>query len=181
MVLSDEFITQCLKKNELLNPADFPLVDNASEKRFGFILKDATARAEVNKNKLLQGYRIYCVESMHGGFEAFKSIVEANGGICTLFRGRVSMPSRPKHEESDDDSSDDDDPSRNEVYLLSNAIPEHERIWPRFRQMVQGIEKTPRVVRVDWLLDIAMSQKLRPADGYELTPDMVKKDGGPEN
>lgn len=164
-----------------MDPADYPLVDAASEKRFGFTLKDATARAKENKNKLLQGYRIYCIDSVQGGFEAFKSIVEANGGHCTLFRGRVSMPSRAPREESDNDSSGDDDPSRNEVYLLSNAVLEHEKIWPRFRQMVQGIDKIPRIVRVDWLLDIAMSQKLRSADGYEMTSDLVKRGEVTEN
>lgn len=173
-IINTDFITQCLKKNELLDPADFLLVDEASEERFGFTLGDATAKAKENKNKLLQGYRIYCIESVRGGFEAYKSIVDANGGDCALFRGRVSMPTRPQREESDD-SSDNDDPSQNDVYLLSNAVPEHEKLWPRFRQMVEGISKTPRIVRVDWLLDIAMSQELHSADGYEMTPDMVMR------
>jgi hypothetical protein len=35
------------------------------------------------------------------------------------------------------------------------------------------MSKTPRIVRVDWLLDIAMSQELRTAEGYELKEDMV--------
>lgn len=172
-----EFITQCLKKNELLDAAAFPLVDEDAEKRFGFSLGDATARAKENKNQLLQGHRIYCVESIRGGFETYKSIVNANGGECTLFRGRVSMPSHPQHEDSDDDSSEDD-AGRNEIYLLSNPVPDHEKLWPRFRQMVQGIAKTPRIVRVDWLLDIAMSQELRGVDGYELTAEMVERSEG---
>ena len=178
VIVNTDFVTQCLKKNELLDPADFLLEDEAAEKRFGFTLGDATAKAKENKNKLLQGYRIYCLESVRGGFEAFNSIVEANGGDCMLFRGRVSMPTQPQREESDD-SSDNDDPNQKEVYLISNAVPEHEKLWPRFRQMVEGIGKTPRIVQVDWLLDIAMSQELRTADGYEMTPDMVTRSEEP--
>lgn len=87
------------------------------------------------------------------------------------------MPSQPQHEDSDDSSGDD--AGRNEIYLLSSPVPDHEKLWPRFRQMVQGIAKTPRIVRVDWLLDIAMSQELRGVDGYELTPEMVERSEGP--
>jgi hypothetical protein len=36
------------------------------------------------------------------------------------------------------------------------------------------IKKTPRIVRVDWLLDMAMSQETRTADEYELTEDMIE-------
>ncbi|KAF4164466.1 hypothetical protein CNMCM6936_009048 [Aspergillus lentulus] len=170
-IVNIDFITECLKKNELLNPDDFPLVDKTAEKRFGFSLEKARAKAKKNKNKLLQGYQIYCVESIRGGFEAFKSIVDVNGGTCTLFRGRVSYHSQ--REESEDDSSGEDDLSRKEVYLLSSVSPEHQKLWPRFSQLAQSMSKTPRIVRVDWLLDIAMSQELRTAEGYELKEDMV--------
>jgi hypothetical protein len=170
-IVNIDFITECLNKNELLDPDDFPLVDKAAEKRFGFSLEKARAKAKKNKNKLLQGYQIYCVESIRGGFEAFKSIVDVNGGTCTLFRGRVSYHSQ--REESEEDSSGEDDLSRKEVYLLSSVSPEHQKLWPRFSQLAQSMSKTPRIVRVDWLLDIAMSQELRTAEGYELKEDMV--------
>jgi hypothetical protein len=171
VIVNIEFITECLKKNELLNSDDFPLVDKAAEKRFGFSLEKARANAKKNKNKLLQGYQIYCVESIRGGFEAFKSIVDINGGTCTLFRGRVSYHSQ--REESEDDSSSESEPSRKELYLLSSVSPEHQKLWPRFSQLAQSMSKTPRIVRVDWLLDIAMSQELRTAEGYELKEDMI--------
>lgn len=173
MIISTDFITACLKKNELLDPAGYVLEDKAAEKRFGFSLEVALSNAKENKNRLLQGYQIYCVESIRGGFEAFKSIVDTNGGNFTLFRGRVSY--QAQREESNDDSDKDDSWSRKEVYLLSSVVPEHQRLWPRFRQMVQGIGKTPRIVRVDWLLDIVMSQELRAADEYELSEDMSDK------
>lgn len=179
MIVNIDFITQCLKKNELLDAEDFALVDQEAEERFSFSLKEAAAKAAKNKNKLLQGYNIYCVDSIRGGFDAFKSIVDANGGQCLLFRGRVSH----KVQQPDSDSENDSDNANSdeklhdkEVYLLSSVGPEHQRLWPRFRQMVQEIGKTPRIVRVDWLLDTAMSQELHAADEYELNEDVVDKD-----
>lgn len=172
VIINIEYITQCLKKNELLDPRDFELVDKAAEERFSFSLKEAAIKAKQNKNKLLQGYNIYCVESIRGGFDAFKSIVDANGGNCLLFRGRVSH--KVQQPDSDDESSDEE-PSEREVYLLSSVAPEHQKLWPRFRQMVEEIGKTPRIVRVDWLLDIAMSQELHVADTYELDEETIEK------
>ncbi|KAL5359602.1 hypothetical protein BJX96DRAFT_60006 [Aspergillus floccosus] len=171
MIIRVDFITACLKKDELLDATDFILKDEAAEKRFGFSLEKAKANAKKNKNQLLQGYHIYCVETIRGGFEAFKSIVDANGGDCSLFRGRVSYQSQ--REESDDDSSVDEDPGRKEMYLLSSVMPDQIKTWPKFRQMALGMGKTPRIVRVDWLLDIAMSQELHNAEGYELNEDMA--------
>ncbi|PLB46740.1 BRCT domain protein [Aspergillus steynii IBT 23096] len=174
MIISVEFITACLRKDFLVDPEEFPLKDDAAEKRFGFSLEKAKANAKNNRNRLLSGYKIYCVESIRGGFDAFKSIADANGGDCSLFRGRVSYQSQ--REESDEASSaEEDDPSRKEIYLLSSIASDHQKLWPRFRQLAQSVHKTPRIVRVDWLLDIAMSQTLHAADDYELSEDMTQK------
>lgn len=174
VIVNVDFITACLKKNELVDPEEFPLKDVAAEKRLGFSLEEAKMNAKNNKNRLLQGYKIYCVESIRGGFDAFKSIVDANGGECLLFRGRVSYQSQ--REESDEASSaEEEDVSRKEIYLLSSVAAEHHKIWPRFRHMAQSVHKTPRIVRVDWLLDIAMSQTLHAADEYELTDEMAEQ------
>lgn len=175
MIVSTDFVDQCLKKDELLNPADFPLVDKGAEAKFNFSLVKASARAKKNKNKLLRGFRIYCVEDIRGGFDAFKSIVEANGGECLLFRGRLALANNSRREESDDEDSemDDEEPGRHEVFLLSSAESKHARLWTRFRQVAGDVKRTPKIVRVDWLLDMAMSQELRTADEYELSEEMI--------
>ncbi|KKK18849.1 hypothetical protein P175DRAFT_0535267 [Aspergillus ochraceoroseus IBT 24754] len=173
VILDVEFITQCLKKNELVTPNDFLLRDEAAEKRFGFSLEKSKENAKNNKNKLLNGYQIFCVETIRGGFDAFKSIVDANGGDCFLFRTRVSY--QAKREESDDDGEEEEDLSRKEIYLLSSVSSEHQKLWPRFRQVALEMGKTPRIVRVDWLLDIAMSQELRIAQEYELNEEMAEQ------
>lgn len=69
-----------------------------------------------------------------------------------------------------------DEPGRNEVFLLSSVDPKHARLWPRFRQVAGDIKRTPRIVRVDWLLDMAMSQELKGAEEYELHEDMVRNE-----
>lgn len=173
VIVNDEFVTQCLAKNQLLDPADFPLVDKAAEKKFDFSLEESRARAQENKNKLLRGYRVCCVETIRGGFDAFKSIVEANGGECTLFRGRVSMNESRPRTNTDDEEDEGNYPEKNEVYLLSGVAPEQVKLWPRFRQMVQDVGKVPRIVNVNWLLDIAMSQEIRWKDEYELNEQSV--------
>lgn len=176
VIVSTDFVTSCLQQDELLDPKDYPLVDKAAETKFHFSLAKAADRAKKNKNKLLHSFRIYCVEDIRGGFDAFKSIVEANGGECLLFRGRLALANLSRREESDDDDSemDDDEPGRNEVFLLSSAESKHARLWPRFRQVAGDIKRTPRIVRVDWLLDMAMSQELRGAEEYELNEAMVE-------
>jgi hypothetical protein len=176
-IVKIDYVAQCLAKNERLDPSDFTLVDKPAEKRFNFSLRDARARAQKNHNKLLRGFQICCVETIRGGFDAFKSIVEANGGECTLFRGRVSMnEGRARSDSMDDDDEEEGDeghPEKDEVYLLSGIAPEQVKLWPRFRQMVHEVGKTPRIVNVNWLLDIAMSQEIRWKDEYEVNEDNV--------
>lgn len=98
--------------------------------------------------------------------------MEANGGECSLFRGRLSLPHKYRPDTRDDDDMEVDKPD-DEVYLLSSVAPDQQKLWPRFRQMVEELGRKPRIVRVDWLLDIAMSQKLHPADEYLLNEDSM--------
>lgn len=182
-VVRTDYLTQCLAKKELLDTKDFALVDEASEKKFGFSLAESRERAAKNKNKLLRGYRICCVENIHGGFDTYKSIAEANGADCTLFRGRVSMNFRTRASSTDSaGSSESDDVEQkhlernNNVYLLSAATAEHAKLWPRFRQLVRDAGKTPRIVDVNWLLDIAMSQEIRWKDEYELDESKITEE-----
>jgi hypothetical protein len=176
VIMSTEFVDSCLEQDELLDPKDFPLVDKIAESKFHISLAKSLGNAKKNKNKLLRGFRVYCVEDIRGGFEAFKSIVEANGGECLLFRGRLALNNTSRREESDDEDEEmqDDEPARSEAFLLSGAERKHSRLWPRFRQLAGDVKRTPRIVRVDWLLDMAMSQELRAADEYELNESLIE-------
>jgi len=166
MVVTTDFIDACLEADELLDPEDFTLEDKENEKKLGISLKASRERAKKNHNRLLQGRSIYCIENIHGGFDNFKSIVEANGGRCMLWRNRktTTMPSN----RADSEASTDDD-AENDVYLLSDERKDNKLVplWSRFKEMAEQSRKVPRIVAADWLLETAMCQKLLPAKQYE--------------
>jgi hypothetical protein len=165
-IISTEFIDKCLEKGKLVDPDDFLLKDEANETRFHISLAQSQKRAKENRNKLLQGRTVYCVENIQGGFETFKSIIEANGGRCNMYRGRPGTMVPSRRAESEASTTDDD--SQAEVFLISGSDKDNERLWPRFRQMAEGSRKIPRIVRSDWLLESAMAQQILPVGSHEL-------------
>lgn len=165
-IISTEFIDKCLEKDEHLNAEDFLLQDKANEKRFHISLAQSQERARENRNKLFQGQTIYCVDNIHGGFNTYKSIIEANGGQCNSYRGRpgTMVPSR----RADSEASTTDEAAQAEVFLISGQDKDQARVWTRFRQMAEGSRKIPRIVRSDWLLESAMAQQILPVGSHEL-------------
>ena len=164
-IISTKFIDECLQHDEPLDPGRFLLQDEANEKRFSISLVQSQERAKENRNKLFQGRTIYCVENIHGGFDTYKSIVEANGGQCNMYRGRAGtrVPSR----RADSDTSTPDDDDKAEVFLISGPGKDNERLWPRFRQMAESSRRVPRIVRSEWLLESAMAQQILGVDNHE--------------
>ncbi|RVX71657.1 hypothetical protein B0A52_03841 [Exophiala mesophila] len=162
VVVSTDFIDACLKEDALLDPKKFPLKDRQAEASIGGSLEKAIGRASKNKQRLLQGQNIYVMESIRGGFETFKAIVEANGGRCMLWRNRKNMtvPStRAESEESTDGGASSD------LILVTDAA-NNNVLWDRFKQMAEKSRRTPRIVTADWLLETAISQTLRPLQDY---------------
>ncbi len=171
MIISTDFVDQSLTSSELLSPEDFVLKDPESEKRLGFTLKDALTRAKSNKQRLLNDYTIYCTEGIHGGFDTYKSIIEANGGRCMLYRARAGLvaSSRTSGQDGASERGDHDDPGI--VYLISGVSSDETRLWRKFRQMVRESGKTPKIVKTDWMLDIALSQRIQWNKKYELSEE----------
>lgn len=165
LVISTEFIDACLEENELLEPEKYLLKDKENEKKFQFSLTDSHKLALKNANQLLHGRCIYCLENVTGGFDTFKAIVEANGGLCMLWKNRkgTTVPSGRAESEASTDTD-----TNNDVYLLSDDSKQNHGLWVRFREMVEGSRKVPRIVKTDWLLETAMSQQLRPTKHYEV-------------
>ena len=165
-IISTDFISKCVEKNKFLDPEDFLLQDKANEKRFHISLAQSQKRAKENRNKLFEGQTIYCVENLHGGFETYKSIIEANGGRCNMYRGRPGtlVPSR----RADSEVGPMDESSQAEVVLISGPDKDQVRVWPRFRQMAEGSRKIPRIVRSEWLIESAMAQEILPIGSHEL-------------
>lgn len=171
IILSTSFVDQCLAKNELLSPTEFLLTDPESEKRLGFTLNDALIRARANKQRLLEGLTIYSTEGLHGGFETYKAIIEANGGRCLLYRARAGLVASSRTSGQDGASDREGHDNSDNVYLISGLSHDETRLWRKFRQMAQSSGKTPRIVKTDWMLDIALSQRIQWNDRYEMTED----------
>ncbi|KAL9608825.1 MAG: hypothetical protein Q9167_006360 [Letrouitia subvulpina] len=174
-VISTDFIDDCLAENERLDPQEYKLHDTAGEKRLGFKLDDALQKAKSNKGHLLRGMSIFCTENIQSGFDTYKSIVEANGGKCVLYRARAGSTATARTGGLDDDDADQMDVDTPDyIYLISGTTPEEAKLWPKFRQMAQGTGKLPRIVRTDWMLDLALRQEIQWHDGYSLSEDDVE-------
>ncbi len=172
IILSTDFVNDCLSQNQRLDPQKYLLQDTEGEKRMGYKLSDSLARAKSNKGQLLRGYSIYCTENIQGSFETYKSIVEINGGKCLMYRARAGSTATLRAGlDEETDGSEAGTPGY--VYLISGASPEEAKLWPRFRQMIEGVGKIPLVVRHDWVLDLALSQKHQWLDIYKLTDEDV--------
>lgn len=168
MILSTDFVDDCLSQNKRLEPEQYLLQDTEGEKRMGYKLSDSLIRAKSNKGQLLRGYSIYCTENIHGGFETYKSIVEVNGGKCVMYRARAGSTATLRAG-LDEESDDSEAGTPGNVYLVSGNTPEEAKLWPRFRQMIEGMGKNPLVVRHEWMVDLALSQKHQWRDFYILT------------
>lgn len=167
VILSTDFVDACLSEGKVMDPQDYLLADADGERRQGSTLAAVMARAKDNKGMMLRGYSFYVTETVHGGFDTYKSIVMANGGKCMLYRGRAPSTIRAGLED-ESDASESGQPEN--VYLVSGTTPEEGKLWPRFRQMVEGMGKTPMIVRTEWLLYMALTQdKDRWFDEYSLT------------
>lgn len=168
MVVSTDYLDDCLTKNERLEPEDYILNDPVGEQKQCFTLSDAVGRAKNHRGQLLRGMSIYCTETVKGGFDVYKAIIEANGGTCLLYKARAGSmaASRAGGAEEDSNRMDTDEPEY--IYLISGNTPAEVALWPKFRQMVQGTGKLPRIAETDWLLNSALRQELHWDKIYEL-------------
>ena len=172
MVLSTDFLDKCLEQRKLVRPEDYLLKDPEGEKRHSLRLKDVSKRAKANKGRLLRGQTVYCTEHVYGGFDTYKSIIQANGGRGMLYRARAGSLTSAKAGYVDNPNGEEEPEEPENVYLISGGKPEEQKLWPKFSQMAEAIGKVPRIVRTDWMLDLALSQEIRWDESYEVTPDV---------
>ncbi|MCJ1475932.1 hypothetical protein MMC13_004596 [Lambiella insularis] len=172
MVLSTAFIDACIEQTKHVRPEDYRLNDLEGESRHRLTLAGVTARANANKGHLLRGQNIYCTEHIYGGFDTYKSIVEVNGGRCLLYRARAGSVTTGRVGACNGVDEDEHVEEPEYIYLISGPKPEEQRLWPKFRQMVEAIGKLPRIVRTDWMLDLALSQQAPQwNESYEVTTE----------
>lgn len=171
ILLSSDFVDDCLDQNRRLDPNDYILEDKEFENSSGYTMEDSLAGAAHNKGQLLKAYTIYCTEHARGGFENLVSIAKANGASCTLYRGRAGADSALRAASADEGSDTETKPE--EAFLLSGTTPQEAKIWSKFRSMAEKYNKIPRIVQSDWLLHAALSQKLQSSEEHALSESDV--------
>lgn len=156
IIVSTSWISACLSSSTIADTTPHLLHDPAGEQKLNMVLSESLARARANAGQLLAGQTIYCAPNVHGGFETYRKIVEANGGVCVAFRmGKRVVAAEGGGEER--------------WVLLSSDEEGDRKLWGAFARMVKGagVGAVPVVVKTDWLLDAAMGQEVRWGGGYE--------------
>ncbi|KAL5116771.1 regulator of Ty1 Transposition [Pleosporales sp. CAS-2024a] len=175
-LVSTTYLDAALKNNKLPPPEKHPLEANDFEEEFGFSMSEAVTRAAQNKHHLLKDWTIFCTSNIPGGFETYKDIIEANGGKCALWKGRTTSISaskrsnNPCNEESQNQKEDEGDV----LYLISDADKKEFVNWNKFRELAAKHDMVPRIVKKDWILNVAMGQYVHWKDEWELSEDVVK-------
>jgi hypothetical protein len=153
-VLNSTFIDACLETGKLASISDHLLKDTESEKKFGVTIKQAITRARANKSRLLWNVPIYCTADIKNGSANYESIATANGAIFKVYSARSGTTIKPTTVEEDGGAAPDPG------YLLTSESSAERRLWPKFAAMAHKGNMEPRIVVSDWLLDVAMRQKL---------------------
>jgi Regulator of Ty1 transposition protein 107 BRCT domain/twin BRCT domain len=176
-VVSTQFLDDCLKLNKMPNINKYVISDRDSEEKLGFKLLRALERADENKHRFLKGWQIFCTEKVPGGFDTFNEIVKANGGMCTLYKGRtnlhVSKRSFDRFAEGDPVAESQRDDKGDTLYLISGTSKAEIDLWDKFRAQASKADMVPVIAKSDWLLSVAMSQKFRWEDQWELNEASV--------
>lgn len=152
IIVSTEWPQVCLKEDKIVDPEPFILRDSEGEERLNMNLKESLERARKNDGRLLQGQTIYCAPGVHGGFETYRRIVEANGGVCIAFRMAKKATNVPDSDK---------------LVLLSGDDAGDKKLWKPFLKIAKYTGKDAVIYKPDWLLDLAMTQKVVWSDRYE--------------
>lgn len=150
--VDSNFIDVCVKTGKVPDVEDFLLRDKEAEEKFGLKLKDAVSRAKANKRNLLRRVPIYCTADIKNGSDTYRDIVQANGGTFAVYNGRPFVKKT---------SPEEDDGPAEPVYLITGQTPKERALWAPFTETAIAGNMIPRVVDSTWLLEVAMSQKIK--------------------
>lgn len=170
-VVSSGFLDYCLRYARVPAPEDYRLVDRETEEKLGIKLDETLERARRNRRQLLKGWTIFCTENIGGGFETFRDIIAANGGVCVQWKGRATQTVRRRGvdvDEKEDAGKDQEEGEADALYLLSGTTPQEKKLWEPFRAMATKQGLVPRIVRQDWILFVAMAQEVAWDEAYEV-------------
>ncbi|PSK45311.1 BRCT-containing protein 1 [Elsinoe australis] len=179
-IVDKGYLDYVLFNKSLPSSGNYHLIDSQGEKRLGFQLHHALYRARENDHRLLRGWTIYVTDKVNGGYETYANIITANGGKAVPYRGRtgVTIPKRRLRPDEDggagaESQNQGGDEEVDYVYLVSGTEDEEVKMWTLFRNLAekQGLEA--RIVKTDWLLNLAMAQKVQWSGKWELKEDQV--------
>lgn len=176
-LVGSSYLDFVLRNNKLPPPEKHAMDVRDFEKEHGFKMADAIERATQNKHRLFRDWTIFCTEKVPGGFETYKDIIGANGGKCSLWKGRTTNITASKRlldasagEESQNQKEDEGDV----LYLISDANSKEFTNWTKFRELAKKHDMVPRIVKTEWLLINAMAQYVHWKPEWELTEEVVK-------
>ncbi|THY24010.1 hypothetical protein D6D01_05760 [Aureobasidium pullulans] len=173
------FLDEALSTNTLPDVDEHLLSDDEAEERLGFRMDAALERGEVNANRLLHGWTIFVTEKVSGKFDTYKEIISINGGTALLYKGRTNVITGPRIPASEDPEAGPETENNgkeeelDKVYLISGTANEEVKLWEKFRQEARKKGCYGRVVKTDWLINLAMSQKVEWDEKWELKEETV--------
>lgn len=170
-LISTGFLDYALKHGKLPPVEKFPLDTSEYEKENKIKMKDALERAKQNKHRLLKDWTIFCTKNVRGGFDTFKNIIVANGGSCQAWTGRATKLNATKRKidaQPDEVSQNLREDEGDVLYLISEAKKSEENLWESFRKLALSHDMIPRIVSTEWLLNVAIAQKMMWKDEWEL-------------
>ncbi|KAG8625891.1 hypothetical protein KVT40_006292 [Elsinoe batatas] len=169
-------------KHKLLpaDVVDYRLEDKEGEARLGITLNNAQIRASDNNHRLLRGWTIYVTDKVNGGYETYADIITTNGGKSVPYRGRsgVTVPKRRLLYNDDPEAGAESqnqggDIETDFVYLVSGTSDEEVKMWPLFRKLADKYSLEARIVKTDWLLNLAMEQRVMWDERFEQAEENV--------
>lgn len=110
---------------------------------------------------------------MLGGFDVYRDIITANGGICNLYKGRSTMTASKRSftRETQEEQAVAENQGEDEgdtLYLISGEGKKDKELWPKFRELADKENMVPKIVSGNWLLHVAMNQMVVPPGIHEL-------------
>ncbi|KAG9699005.1 hypothetical protein KCU95_g3078, partial [Aureobasidium melanogenum] len=178
-VVTISYLDAALSTNTLPDISEHKLVDQEAEERLGFRMDEARKRGETNENRLLHGWTIFVTEKVSGKFETYKEIIAINGGTAVPYKGRTNVIAGPRIPPSEDPEAGPEVENQggevelNRVYLISSTSDEEVRLWDKFRVEAQKKGLEAKIVKTDWLINLAMSQQVEWDEKWELLESQV--------
>jgi len=178
-LVTTEYLDYALKHNALPPLDKYPLQDRAFEKLHGIDMASALDRAKQNKHRLLKDWTIFCTSGVKpsAGYEQYSGIVKANGGTCYQWLGRstnVTATKRTIETRPQEVSQNLQEDEGDVLYLISEPVQSEVHLWEGFRALAKKHDMVPRIVKNDWLLHAAISQKLHWKPEWELSEEKIK-------